>query len=465
MLRTEVAVIGAGPAGLAAAVEAFGAGAGVILMDEYLRLGGQFFKQLPSTFKLEQAARLDRDYARGQELMRLVSGGNGEVWLDAQEWGAFDGRTLAVNRDRRSVQLRAEKIIVATGAYDRPVPFPGWTLPGVVTAGAAQTLVKSQGVLPGQRVLLVGTGPFQLPVARQLLHAGATIVAVVEAVSLPTLMRGSLGAAARPGRIPEGLAYWTEIRRAGAPFMFGHTILRAEGDGRVQRAILTAIDDEWRVKPGTERSFDVDAVCLGFGFLPSTQITQLLGCTEQFDPLAGGFLPVHGACMETGVPGVFVAGESAGIGGSDVAMLEGRLAATEALLQLGRIDQAEAGRRRASIRPELERARRFAGYINRTFAVKPAIFERIPDDTVVCRCEEVTAGEIRRAAVEGADTQRSVKIATRAGMGLCQGRICGTVTAQLASLATGMPVERFGYPSARPPIKPVRLSDLAASQP
>ena len=225
--------------------------------------------------------------------------------------------------------------------------------------------------------------------------------------------------------------------------------------------MIAAIDDEWRVKPGTERSFEVDTVCLAFGFLPSTHITQLLGCDERFDQLAGGFLPLHDTNMETSTPGVFVTGESAGIGGSDVALLEGRLAAVEAVRQMGHLDRNEAERRKASIRTELGKARRFASYINRTFAVKPAIFERIPDDTMVCRCEEVTAGEIRQAVAEGADSHRSIKIVTRAGMGLCQGRICGTVTGQIAALASGKPVERIGHPSTRPPIKPVRLGDLA----
>lgn len=464
MLTTEVAVIGAGPAGLAAALEASSAGAATVLLDEYLRLGGQFYKQLPPAFKLEDTSHLGEEYVRGQELIRLVSSGRAEVWLDAQVWGAFDERTLAVSREGRSLRLRAEKVIVATGAYDRPVPFPGWTLPGVITAGAAQSLVKSQGVLPGGRVLLAGTGPFQLPVARQLIHAGASVVAVVEAASFPALVRGSLGATARPGRMLEGVGYWREIRRSGARLLFGHTILRAEGNGRVERAVVAPVDGEWRVRPGRELDFEVDAICTAFGFLPSTQITQLLGCSERFDPAAGGFLPEYGADMETSVPGVFVAGESSGIGGSDVALLEGRLAAVEALRQLERIGAAEAERRKQPIRARLARARRFADYINRAFPVKPAAFERIPDGTVVCRCEEVTAGEIRRAAAEGSDEHRSMKIVTRAGMGLCQGRICGSVTAQIASLATGAPVQRFGHPTTRPPIKPVRLGDLARAE-
>ena len=461
MLQTDIAIVGSGPAGLAAAVEAAAAGARVTLIDEYLRLGGQFFKHMPVGFTVEDTSALGKDYARGQQLMSLVTSANVEIWLNTLVWGAFENRTLALMRGRGSVELRADKVIVATGAYDRPLPFPGWTLPGVMTAGAAQTLVKSQAILPGSRVLLVGTGPFQLPVAHQLLHSGAKLVGVVEATSFASLVRGAPGAAGRPDRALEGFGYWREIRASGAPFIFGHTIVEARGDGRVQQALIAPIDDRWAVTRNGERLFDVDAICLAFGFLPSTQITRLLGCDERFDPEAGGFLPKRDANLETSVPGVFAAGEVGGIGGSDAALAEGRLAAVSAARQLGLLDQADAERKAVALRVEVLKARRFADYLNRSFAPKPAAFERIPDGTIVCRCEEVTAGDVRRAVSEGARSLKTVKIMTRAGMGLCQGRICGSVVGQLASLASGWPVESFGSASVRPPIKPVRLGDLA----
>jgi D-hydroxyproline dehydrogenase subunit alpha len=459
--RTDVAIVGSGPAGLAAAAEAAAAGARVTLIDEYLRLGGQFFKHLPAGFAVEDASALGKDYARGQQLMSLVTSANVDVWLNTLIWGAFDDRTLALMRGHDNVELRAEKVIVATGAYDKPVPFPGWTLPGVMTAGAAQTLVKSQAILPGSRVLLVGTGPFQLPVAHQLLHGGAKLAGVVEATSFGSLVRGAPGAAGRLDRALEGFGYWREIRASGAPFIFGHTIVEARGDDRVREAVIAAIDDDWKIKPGSERVFAVDALCLAFGFLPSTQITRLLGCDERFDLEAGGFLPKHDANLETSVPGVFVAGEVGGIGGSDAALAEGRLAALAAVRQLGLVDQAAAESRLAGLRVEVQKTRRFADYLSRSFSPKPAAFERIPDDTIICRCEEVTAGDVRRAVLEGARSLKTIKILTRAGMGLCQGRICGSVVGQLASLASGRPIESFGSATVRPPIKPVRLGDLA----
>lgn len=464
MKQTDIAIIGSGPAGLAAAAEAAATGAKVLLIDEYLRLGGQFFKQMPSSIKVEDESFYGKDYLRGQQLIRLVSKGKVEVWLDCLVWGAFGERTLGVAKGGESLQLQAEKIIVAAGAYDKPLPFPGWTLPGVMTAGAAQTLVKSQAIVPGTRVLLVGTGPFQLPVARQLLHAGAKLAAVVEATSFRGLLAGAGSAMSRPDRALEGFGYWREIRASGAPFLFGHTIVRAEGEGRVQRAVIAAIDDDWRVRPGSERTLDVDAVCTAFGFLPSTQIARLLGCAERFDSVAGGYLPERNEDLESSVPGVFVVGETAGIGGSDAALAEGRLAGLVAARQIGLAGGVDTERKLESLRVEMRKARKFADYLNRSFAPKAAAYERIPDDTIVCRCEEVTAGEVRRAALEGAESMKSLKILTRAGMGLCQGRICGAVVAQLAALAVGKSVEAFGGASSRAPIKPVRLGDLARTE-
>ncbi len=461
MPTTDIAIVGSGPAGLSAAVEAAAAGARVVLLDEHLRLGGQFFKQVPSSFTVEDPTRLGKEYSIGQEFIRMVSLGKVELWLNALVWGTAGDRILAVQRENDRPLLEAEKIIVAAGAYDRPVPFPGWTLPGVMTAGAAQTLVKSQWLVPRGRVLLVGSGPFQLPVAHQLLRGGASIAAVVESISLSRLIRTSPGAIGRPDRAFEGLGYWLEVRRSGAQFLFGHTILAALGNGRVEAATIAGVDDDGRVTPGSERTIEADAVCTAFGFLPSTQVTCLLGCADRFDEAAGGFVPIHDDSQETTIAGVFVAGETSGIGGSDVALAEGRLAAVAAVRQLGRLAPPDADAKLAAIRPKLRAARRFAAYIQRTFGPPRAAFERIPDDTVVCRCEEVTAGEVRRAVSDGAESLKSVKILTRAGMGPCQGRICSATVATLASLVSGRPVETFGPPSVRPPVKPVRLGILA----
>jgi len=461
MITTDIAIVGSGPAGLAAAIEAATSGARVVLLDEHLRLGGQFFKQVPSCFTIEDPSRLGKEYSVGQEFIRLVSSDKVDLWLDSLVWGVAGDRTLAIRRGSDCLQLKAEKVIVATGAYDRPVPFPGWTLPGVITAGAAQTLVKNQWMVPSGRVLLVGSGPFQLPVAHQLLQGGAKIAAVVESLSFSGLLRTSLGALGRPDRGLEGLGYWLEIRRSGAQFLFGHTIIEAIGEREVRAAVIAAVDDAGRVKPGSERTMEVDTICTAFGFLPSTQVTSLLGCADRFDEEAGGFLPTHDEYQETSVAGVFVAGETSGIGGSDVALAEGRLAAVAAAWQFGRLSQSDVDSKLAAIRPKLQAARRFAAYLQRTFGPKPAAFERIPDDTVVCRCEEVTAGDVRRAVLDGADSLKAVKIRTRAGMGPCQGRICSSTVATLASLVSGKPVEAFGAPSVRPPVKPVRLGALA----
>lgn len=464
MIETEVVIIGAGPAGLAAAAELVSSGAKTILIDEYLRLGGQFFKQVPASYELKDLATQGKDYARGQELIRLVSEAKTEMWLDSLIWGTFPDLTLAVRRGQETFALRANKVIISVGAFERPVPFPGWTLPGVITAGAAQTLVKSQGILPGRQVLMVGAGPFQLPVAHQLIQGGAKIRAVVEGSRLGKIMRTPFAFWRHFDKLREGLAYWWDIRHSGTEFIFGHTIVEAKGRDQVESVDIAAIDKEWRIKRGSERLLEVDLVCLAFGFLPSTRITQLFGCCEVFDEPRGGFLPAHDKYMETSVPGVFVAGECAGIGGSEVAMAEGKLAALAVARQLGLLNEAKFQARLKAISPCLDRARRFADYVTRSFTPKSTLCGSIPDNTIVCRCEEITAGEIRRAVSNGARSLKAIKIMTRAGMGLCQGRICASSIAQLASQVSGLPAKTFGELVIRPPIKPVPLKDIAAAQ-
>jgi NADPH-dependent 2,4-dienoyl-CoA reductase/sulfur reductase-like enzyme len=278
MLETDVAVVGAGPAGLSAAVAAARAGARVTILDEYARPGGQFYKQLPAEFRVVDFALLDHDYTKGDGLIWDALHPNIRLLTDTLVWGSFQSGQLELVRNGAAERLQAAKIVVATGAYDRPIAFPGWDLPGVLTAGAAQTLVKHQQVLPGRRILLVGSGPFLLPVAKMLLSGGASLAAVLEA----TRRRSWAGQVRRlwghTSRLREGYDYLKALRQARVPLAFGWVIVRAEGDQEVERAVVARCDEEWAPIRGTERSLTVDTICVGYGFVPAIQLTRLLGC-------------------------------------------------------------------------------------------------------------------------------------------------------------------------------------------
>ncbi len=461
MLETEVVVVGAGPAGLSAAVQASMAGALVTLVDEYPRPGGQYFKQPPAAFRLLDRSAMGRDYQSGLELMSRLEKGGIQLLTDTLVWGAFQPGELEIYRRGECERITAARVVVAAGAYDRPVAFPGWTLPGVMTAGAAQSLLKSQWVLPGSRLLLVGSGPFQLPVAAQLVKAGATVVGVLEASRVGGWLKQVPAVWRHLDKVAEAKDYVGTLLKARVSMMYGWTILEARGKDRVQEAVITQVDEDWRPVAGSEKVLEVDTICLGFGFVPSLQLPRLLGCDSRWVPDLAAWVTGCDGDQRTSVPGVFVAGETAGIGGHDVAILEGAVAGVKAAADLGKVSADEAEKRLSKVRGDLKRHQEFADFLNRTFSIKPGIYDLIRDDTPICRCEEATAGEIARVAREWNGSLRTIKQLTRAGMGQCQGRICGPIVAQIAARESGRPVEELGVDTPRPPIKPIPLDALA----
>jgi NADPH-dependent 2,4-dienoyl-CoA reductase/sulfur reductase-like enzyme len=357
-------------------------------------------------------------------------------------------------------RLEAEAIVFATGAHDRPVPFPGWTLPGVITAGGAQNLMKGYGVLPGRRVLIAGSGPLLLVVAHYLLAGGAEVVAVAEAASMQSMWRWGPRLLPYPGFLRQGLAYMRELRRAGVPFLRGHVIREALGDTEANGAILSACDAAWFPRPNTERRVDVDAVVVGYGFVPS-DLARLAGCEYRWIPDVGGWVPALDDAQMSTVPGVFVAGEACGVAGAVVALEEGRLAGLASARHAGRIDD---GRFRALAAPVQRRLRRLAGFrrvmdeVYRPGAGLVALAER---DTIVCRCEEIRAAGVEAAIEDGARLVNEVKTFTRAGMGRCQGRLCGPTVAAMIARATGDSPASAGTYTTRVPVKPVSFAALA----
>mgnify|MGYP001040836012 CR=1 FL=1 len=463
MREAEIVIVGGGPAGLAAALEAGAAGGEVILLDEYHSLGGQFYKQLPDAFTMKRG-KMEAHQAEGAKLIHQLRAGKIEVLLGTLVWGLFPDRTLAVFRDEMAEQIRAKQLILAPGAQEVPLAFPGWTLPGVMLGGAAQALMVNQRVLPGQRVVLAGAGPLQLKVASQFIDAGAEVVDILEASSKPpTSMENALRAFGHWGKMREGLEYWLKIKKAGTPYHPHHIPVRAVGDKELEAVVVAQVDAEWRVRPGTERTLEVDTLCLSYGFLPANQLPRLAGCESVYDAELGGWVTRHDDRQETSVRGLYVAGEVGGIGGADVAEEEGRIAAISSLRALGQGNEEELRKSEKRSRTRLADARRFARLTREMMRLRPALFDVMTDETVVCRCEEVCVRDVKAAIADGAPTLRGVKIRTRAGMGVCQGRMCGYLISQLIARQAGIALDRIEPDTPRPPVKPVPLRVLAAT--
>jgi thioredoxin reductase len=489
MARTtyDVAVIGAGPAGIAAALETAAGGASTLLIDAGDTPGGHFYKHPPDTFSGSWPRAERRHRQELDACIRQLADERVDVRQNTSVWGIFAGEettfgpgryaaehvesdafSLYLTRDEAGPDaVEARVLILAPGVYDRPLPFPGWTLPGVMTPGAVQMMVKRQGILPGHRVLVAGTGPLQMAVAASLVDAGAEVIALLDTCAagagfagLPSAMWGQWE------RMGEVAGYTLSLLRGRVPVRFGHAVWRALGDPEtgVEGVVIGRVDGDGRPIAGTERQVACDTICVAYGFVPAVALTQHLGCQHDYDSSLHAYVPRHDETMATTVPGVFVAGDVTGVGGKPLAGLQGRVAGISALEQLERLAPGAAARRRQRLQPGIRREERFAGLLWSRFRVKEGLLDLATDDTLICRCENVTVGDLLGSIEDGAADLFGIKLRTRLGMGVCQGRYCALNGALLLGRETGHPVSELSMASVRPPILPVRTKDLSMTQ-
>ena len=454
-LDTDVVVIGAGPAGMAAAAEMADLGLRVVVLDEQTEPGGQIWRGVgrKSTSHPVEVDVLGDEYAAGMPVVSAFMQSTADflpgtaVWqVDADD----DGVTVHTVAGGRTRRIRAAGLIAATGAMERAMPVPGWTLPGVMTAGAAQILLKTADMVPEGRVVLAGAGPLLLLVANQLAAAGADVAAVLETVgwrehldAAPFLPK-ALGAR-------DDLAKGIRLRRAlvgrGVPVLRAARDIAIEGDGRAE----AVAHSRGRVP--------ADVVLLHDGVVPNVQLTRQMRVPHLWHAVQRCWHPAGDAWGRVSGVRLWVAGDGAGIEGWRVAILRGRRAALDAARDLGRISRQE---RDAS-------ARELDADVDHATAVRPLLDHLFPprsaadasDDVVVCRCEEVTAGALREAVRLGATGANQVKTFTRAGMGPCQGRTCGLAVAEIVAAARGLRPEDVEVLRGRVPVRPLTLGTLA----
>ncbi|MFC5721633.1 NAD(P)/FAD-dependent oxidoreductase [Streptomyces gamaensis] len=454
----DLAVVGAGPAGLAGAAAAAELGLRVALLDAAPHTGGRSAGTGPRR-------RLERSGA--------VHLPEHHVWSVTKDEAARTSWSVhcltGADGDGRPVRVWARAVLLATGAYERQLPFPGWTLPGVVAAGGAQAMLKSGLALPGRLVVVAGSGPLLLAVASSLTAAGAHVPAVVEASGYPAYARHPRVLAANPGKAAEALVHGAALLRHRVRLRRHSAVTEAHGTDRVEAVTVSRLGRDWRPVPGTGRRIACDALAVGHGLVPRIELATALGCATRRTAGATLALVVDGL-QETSVRGVWAAGETGGAGGVELARTEGELAGLAVAARLG-ADRGGGGRI-GRLRRRRERMRAFADVMAAVHAPGPGWPCWLTDATEVCRCEEVTAGRVREA-VEGlgAGDARTVRLLTRAGMGWCQGRMCGPAVARLAAHAgtsVGLPIGLPGDPTVEPPAEqrpfavPVPLAALAA---
>jgi len=456
MARVDALVIGGGPAGLSAAALLATHGAHTVLLDEQPTPGGQIYRGIehapPALLDL-----LGRDYAEGAPLLRAFRASGAEYRPGSSVWQVTPEREVWVSRDGRSEVLQAGVVLVATGAIERPVPLPGWTLPGAMTCGALQILLKTAGLL-AEGAVLAGSGPLLYLVAAQCIAAGAPPAAILDTATrqnaraarrhLPAALRSAIARAT----LAKGILLQAQIRAAGVAWYRHVTDIALEGEAAVEAVRFT-----YR---GREQRIATPLVGMHEGVIPNQQITRSLGCDHEWDDVQHYFYPALDEWGNTTVPGILAAGDGAGIGGAGAAGPAGRIAAAEALRQLGRLDAATRDRLAASDRTELAAHLAVRPFLEAMFPPPPWVLHPA-DDVLVCRCEEVRAGAVRGAVAQGCLGPNQVKSFLRTGMGPCQGRMCAPVVSELIAAARGVAPAEVGTWRVRPPLKPVTVAELA----
>jgi len=451
----RVVIVGAGPAGVRAAETLVAAGLVPVVIDEAPRAGGQIYRQPPA----------DAGFARSKRTLYGMEAGKADAVHstmacllpkidyrpDTLVWGCGAARLDTLHGGRQRT-VPYSHLLIATGATDRVLPFSGWTLPGVYTLGAAQIALKSQGCAIGRRVVFAGTGPLLYLVAYQYAKAGAQVEAVLDTNPFSRQLAATPRLLRQPSTFAKGLYYVGWLAARGIRIERGVTLVRATGDKAVQAMTYRDSDQELTIP--------CDAVGFGYGLRSETQLADLAGCRFRFDPINRAWLPERDAAGRTSVPGVYLAGDGAGIAGADAAELAGRRAALAMLEDLGNpAGNANVQAQATKLDRQLANIAEFRIGLEQAFSPPADCASHWPDDMTVCRCEEIDAGALRRCirAGEASEINR-LKALTRVGMGRCQGRMCGAAAAELLSAETGKPIAEVGRLRGQAPIKPVPLS-------
>jgi thioredoxin reductase len=452
----DVMVLGAGPAGVSAAIAAARHGLRVALLDEQQDAGGQVYRATPREFALAEESRTP-DHRLGDALRAELAQSAVAHLFGRRVWLAEPGFTLkAVGPDGLETH-NAPRLIVATGTTERVVPVPGWTLPGVIGLAAATVALKAQKLLPGRRTVVAGVGPLVPAVAVAIVEGGGSVALALDLAGPADWLKALPQLASRPDLLRRGVAWLADLRRAGVSVRHRRTVVAIEGGDEVAAVRVAAVDAAWR-PTGAVETVACDSVTLGHGLVPATEVTRLLGARHVYRAEAGGWIAAVDDDLRTSIAGLYVAGDAAGIAGAAAAVERGRLAGLAAASDAGSAarDGLAAARRTAA------RAERFGRAMARLMASRPGLLECVPTDAIVCRCEDVTRGEIEEALDAGAREVNQLKSWTRCGMGPCQGRMCGDAVADLVARRAGSR-EAAGIFSARPPLRPVPYAALTGT--
>ena len=471
----EVVIVGAGPAGMSAAVALAEQGIPSLVLDETPAPGGAIFRP-PRLYKrrtIAAGAGLEDKLKNWllEQFHRFVEDGVIALLLGTEVLGASrdaesEDFSIWIGGDSVKV-IQARRLIICAGCYERSQPFPGWTLPGVMGVGGAQLQVKAGLVRPAERMVIVGTGPLLLVAAKQLHDAGIQVAGVFEAGRYWHMWRAARDLLAGNRLLLEGMKLLWDLRQRGIEVRDGMGIVAARGAESVEEVEIAPYTNEWRPVPGKSRTIQADGLAVGYGFVSRVQLLQLLGCTLEYDAFLGGGIPVRDDSMQTSQPGLYAAGDGAGVYGAIVAASEGRIAADGCIQSLRPNGASLSGLVQRDLPMSIGRpsqtSRRFRAFrraFRRLSTIGAGMQDLVTENVLVCKCERVTRKQVDDAIMRGARSMTDVKIQTRVGMGDCQGKICSSFCAEYLANKISQPLENVELLRPRFPLAPVSFSML-----
>jgi len=461
MAQHQLLIIGGGPAGLAAATAAANAGVQCLLIDEQATPGGQVYRGV-ADIPTQRAKLLGPDYQYGHTLVEDFKASTAIHMPSTSVWSLNAQREIGIlhgTDNKQATLLSAERVLIATGAMERPVPFPGWTLPGVMTAGAGQILFKSAGIVPNNGVVVAGSGPLLLLLAWQYMQAGVIINAILDLTpkdnywrALPHLPRALLS----HHYLLKGLKYQRQLKHAGVPFYTGVSDLCAVG-----KEAVTTVEFS---HSGGRKNIKTPLLMSHFGVIPDSHLSRSAGCHHYWDPNQLCWRPTTDKWCNSSIRGIAIIGDSAGIGGAVAAHHAGRLAGLDSAYRLGNISSQQRDENARQDRRWLAEDLHVRPFFEALFRPCPTLLAKLKDETLVCRCEEITTGTLRQAMQAGHSDPNQLKFFTRCGMGPCQGRQCDNTISQLVAHELGNNVGQNEPYRIRPPVSPLTIEQLANLQ-
>ncbi|WP_261843217.1 NAD(P)/FAD-dependent oxidoreductase [Aliamphritea ceti] len=454
----DIAVIGAGPAGMSAAITASNAGARVVVLDDKPQAGGQIYRHVTDS-PLADTALLGTDYTKGADLVAEFNACRAEKITAANVWHVDESGEVLFSQAGASASLTAREVVVSVGAMERPFPIPGWHLPGVMTAGSAQVMLKSDGLVREDAVF-VGSGPLLYLIVAQYLRLGVKVKALVDTTPKQNYLAASHllpGAFGHLSVLTKGLGLLNEIRQAGVPVYKYAEDLNIRGALKAEALSFTS--------KGVQHELTAEHIFLHQGVIPNLNMTRAIGVEHSWNQQQLSWQPQTNDWGQTSVQHIAVAGDGRGIIGADAAQLSGQLVAWQQLARLGLISAADAANHSQPLQQKLKSYQGLRRFIDRLYQPMDALRKPFRPETMVCRCEEQTQGQLRAAFDQGARLPDELKGLTRCGMGPCQGRQCGHIVSELLAEWQGCEVEEVGYYRLRSPMRLINLTELARFQP